>query len=328
MFKAVYKESRLILGNPDSNVGIVSLWTKGKKIAEKIDQKNYAVIGQMFSAERGLDIFVRNMLANPDLNVILITGTDFSNSGRVLMDFFDNGFEKGGKELTGKETWKVKSEYPGYIDLDIPSEALQELRETTKAVMVDDMEKFDFSSVKPPEKKRKKQILKKQNEETKDYVGENTVYVLRHKYVAGVWLQMLDTIMKFGVRCGTHYDDEQKEIINLVSIITDEDPNNLVAPEFLPCDKKHIEEYIPKVTTDFHEKGTSYTYGSRMRSWFGKDQIKEAVAKLVRELNSRAVVVNLWDSTQDLTIGGSPCINHIWLRVRNNKLLFLKRLIN
>lgn len=320
MFKPIYKESRLVVGNPKSNVGIVSLWTKNKKIAEKLDPNKYAVIGQLFSAERGLDIFVRNMLANPDINVIVVTGTDFSNSGKVLLDFFENGFEMGRKELTDKEVWRVKSEYPGYIETDIPKEALNEIRETTKAVMVEDIEHFDFSSIKPPERKREKLIFKRREEKTREFYGENAVYVVRHKNVIGAWLQMLDTIMKFGTRCGTHYDDEQKEILNLVSVITHEDPDNLLVPEFLPCDKKHIEEYIPKITTDFKEEGTSYTYGSRMRSWFGKDQVKEAVAKLIRELNSRAVVINLWDSTQDLTIGGSPCINHIWLRVRNNRL--------
>jgi len=320
MFKPIYKESRLVTGNPESNVAIVSLWTKSKKIEERIDASKYAVIGQLFSAERGLDIFVRNMLANPDINVIIITGTDFSNSGKVLMDFFEKGFERGKKELTGKETWRVKSEHSGYIELDIPEEVLNELRETTNVFSIKDIEKLDFSSLKSHEKRRKMYVFEKKEEETNEYYGENSVYVVRHKNVAGVWLQMLDIIMKFGVRCGTHYDDEQKEIINLVSVITDEDPGNLLIPEFLPCDRKHIEEYLPKIITDFHEEGTSYTYGSRMRSWFGKDQIKEAVAKLVRELNSRAVVVNLWDSTQDLTIGGSPCINHIWFRLRDNKL--------
>jgi thymidylate synthase len=320
MFKPIYKESRLVLGNPDSNVGIVSLWTKGKKIAEKLDSSRYAVIGQLFSAERGLDVFVRNMLANPDINVIVITGTDFSHSGTVLQDFFEKGFGRGKKEITGKECWRVKSDYPGYIEIDIPDWAIDDLRRTTHVVRTEEIESFDFSSIKAPASKRAKMFFERKEEETMEYQGENAVYVVRHRNVAGAWLQMLDTIMKFGVRCGTHYDDEQKEILSLVSIITDEDPHNLIIPDFLPCDRKHVEEYIPKITTDFHESGTSYTYGSRIRSWFGKDQVKEAVAKLVREPNSRAVVISLWDSTQDLTIGGSPCVNHLWLRVRDGRL--------
>ncbi len=320
MFKPMYKASRLVIGNPESNVGIVSLWTKTKKIAEKIDPSKYAVIGNLFSAERGLDLLVRNLLANPGITNIVITGTDFSKSGVVLRDFFEKGFEEGKTEVTGKEVWRVKSEYPGYIGKDIPREALEELRESVNVVWVEDIEGFDFDSLKRPEKKRERRVFEKPEEDVKTYVGEDEVYVVRHEKVVGAWLQILDTILKFGKKTDTHYDDYQKEILNLVSVITDEDPYNLEIPEFLPCDRKHVEEYIPKVTTDFREEGTSYTYGSRMRSWFGTDQVKGAVEKLLREQNSRAVVINLWDSTKDLTIGGSPCINHIWLRIRNGKL--------
>ena len=320
MFKAIYKSTRLITGNPESNVAIVCLWTKAKEIAEKIDPSKYAVMGQLFSAERGLDILVRNLLANPDITNLIITGNDLSKSGIVLKDFFEKGFERGKTEVTGKPVWRVKSTYPGYIELDIPESALNQLRETINVTWVENIEKFDFSKLIKPEKRREKMVFEKKEEEIKKYHGEDAVYVVRHEKVAGVWLKILDTILKYGYKSRTHYDDEQKEILNLVSVITNEDPNNFHVPEFLPCSKEQIENYIPKVTTDYKEEGITYTYGSRMRSWFGKDQVKEAVAKLVRELNSRAVVINLWDSTQDLTIGGSPCINHIWLRVREDRL--------
>jgi thymidylate synthase len=320
MFEPVYKASRLVVGNPESNIGIVSLWTKNKKLAEKIDPTKYAVIGQLFSAERGLDIFVRNMLANPGITNILITGTDFSKSGVVLMDFFERGFEKGRTDLTGREVWKVRSEHPGYIETDIPEQALNELRDTTTVQFVEDMEDFDFDSVKKPARTRIKQVFNRPENPSRSFTGEESAYVVRHEKIAGVWLQILDTILKFGKRSDTHYDDYQKEILNLISVITDEDPEDFHIPDFLPCDRERVESYIPKVTTDFKEAGTSYTYGSRMRSWFEQDQVKEAVAKLVRERNSRAVVVDLWDSSKDLTIGGSPCINHIWFRIRDGKL--------
>ena len=320
MFEPIYKASRLVIGNPESSIGIVSLWTKNKKLAEKLDPSKYAVIGQLFSAERGLDLFVRNMLANPGITNILVTGTDFSKSGIVLRDFFEKGFESGRTELTGREVWKVRSPHPGYIERDIPEEALNELRETTHVQFVEDIESFDFSSVNRPSMARTRQVFSKPESQAHSFVGEDSAYVVRHGKIAGAWLQILDTILKFGKRSDTHYDDYQKEILNLVSVITEEDPDDFHIPDFLPCDRERVEKYIPKVTTDFREEGTSYTYGSRMRSWFGQDQVKEAVAKLLRERNSRAVVVNLWDSTKDLTIGGSPCINHIWFRIKGGSL--------
>ncbi len=320
MFEPIYKKSRLVIGNPESPVGIVSLWTKNRKLAERLDPNRYAVIGQMFSAERGLDIMVRNLLANPSIRALVITGSDMSKSGTVLRDFFRNGFERGKKEVTGKECWRVKSEYPGYIEMDIPEEALNELRETVSVNLIENLTNEELERIPVPEKKRQRRVIMRKEEEVKDYDGEEEAYVIRHGKVAGAWLQVLDTIIKFGKHSSTHYDDNQKEILNMISVIDDEDPNDFHVPDFLPCSREDVEAYVPRVTTDFREEGTSYTYGSRMRSWFDHDQVKAAVAKLVRELNSRAVVISLWDSRKDLTIGGSPCINHLWLRVRDDRL--------
>jgi len=320
MFEPIYKKSRLVVGNPESPIGIVSLWTKNRKLAERLDPNRYAVIGQMFSAERGLDILVRNLLANPSIRALVITGSDMSKSGIILRDFFRNGFGRGRKEVTGKECWRVRSEFPGYIEMDVPEEALNELRETISINLIENLTNEELERIPVPEKVREKRVIMRKEEEVKDYDGNYEGYVIRHGKVAGVWLQAVETIMKFGKHSSTHYDDNQKEIIDMITIIEDEDPDNLHIPDFLPCSREEIETYMSRIITDFREEGTSYTYGSRMRSWFGHDQVKEAVAKLVRELNSRAVVISLWDSTKDLTIGGSPCLNHIWLRVKDDRL--------
>ncbi|MBI2671395.1 hypothetical protein HYX16_00505 [Candidatus Woesearchaeota archaeon] len=322
MFNALYKGTRLIYGNPESNIGIVTLWSKPKELAGKIDQSKYSVLGPLYSAERGLDLLIRNLLANPQINVLLVTGVDFSKSGVVLKDFFEKGFFKGKTDTTEKPCWRVNSEFEGYIDLDLPEASLNLIRETVSLVKVPNLEFFDFSTLQIPEKRREKQIFIKNEEKVKKYNGEYIGYVIRGKTVAEAWIKILDTILKFGKESGTHYDDMQKEIVNLMSIISDEDPNNLLIPDFFPSDKQHVSEYIPRMTRDLPGgiSKNEYTYGSRMRSWFGLDQINNAVAKLVREPVSRAVVISLWDSVKDLTIGGSPCLNHVWLRVNDNKL--------
>ncbi len=320
--KPLYKSTRLILGNSNSNVGIVTLWTKASELSQRIDKRHYAIMGNLYSAERGLDLLVRNLLANPQVANLVVTGVDFSKSGKVLTDFFENGFEKGRKDVTEQECWRVKSSHEGYIELDIPEHALEELRKSVNIIAVNDITKFDFSTLKKPVYARKKHVFMKKEESSVRYQGEDIGYIIRGKTIAECWLKILDTILKFGAINGTHYDDQQKEIINLMSIISDENPDNLHIPEFFPSDTEHVREYIPRITRDL-PGGThknEYTYGSRMRSWFGIDQVKNAVEKLAREPISRAVVINLWDSTKDMTIGGSPCLNHIWFRVRDSKL--------
>ncbi len=318
MLEMNHKADQLIYGNPKSHVAIVTLWTKASDVAKKLDVNDYAVIGQLFSAERGLDPLVRNLLANPQITNIVITGIDYSRSGIVLRDFFENGFHKGKKDITERDCWRVDSKFPGYVELDIPENILNDLRSSIVIDWINDMSKFSVSSLKNPEKTREKMIYEKSEEKIeKKYQAEDSAFIVRHESIAGVWLQIIDTILKFGRPSETHYNSSQLELLNLISVISKEDPNNFHIPEFF--DKQRIIEYIPRVTKDI-KTPSSYTYGSRMRSWFGVDQVQGAIDKLVREPISRAAVINLWDSTKDLTIGGSPCINHIWLRMREDKL--------
>ncbi|MFH1978268.1 MAG: thymidylate synthase [Candidatus Aenigmatarchaeota archaeon] len=293
--------NKMLLGT-HKNIGIVTLWTKVADVAKKVDPSKYAIMGQFFSAERGLDLIVRNLLANPDITNLVITGTDFSNSGQVMKDFFENGFVEGKTDLTEKTVWRVKSEYPGYIEKDIPEIVLNHIRDTIVVTRIDDMTNFDPEKLEKPDKKREKQIfLKKEELEENTFVGEDVGYVVRGKRVADTWLKTLDTIMKFG-----HKDEkDKKEVIDLISIISEEDPEDFHIPEYLPLNRKQVTDYIPQITEN-----------ERIRSKFGKDQIKEVVDKLTKDTTSKSAVISLWDVADS----DGPGINHIWLRIRDNKL--------
>ncbi|HLD78321.1 MAG TPA: thymidylate synthase, partial [archaeon] len=321
-FEPIYKKTRLTLGNPEGTVGIVTLWSKKSEIAAKLDPSQYAAIGNLYSAERGLDLMVRNLLANPQITNLVVTGVDFSRSGIVLLDFFQKGFTRGVTDTTAKPVWRVNSAHEGYIDLDIPESALEALRASVHIQRVPDVSKLDLTSLPKPAATRERAVYLKPEETSRKYAGEYEGHIIRAPTVAGAWLQVLDTILKFGKESGTHYDDQQKELVNLLSIITDENPASLHVPDFLPSDVRHVQEYIPRMTRDL-PGGTSskeYTYGSRMRSWFGIDQVNNAIEKLIREPISRAVVLSLWDPEQDMTLGGSPCLNHVWFRITDGAL--------
>lgn len=327
MFQSILKEkatssNKLIIGDPEGHIAIVTLWSKAAEMAKKVDPSTYCIMGQLFSAERGLDLLVRNLLANPQITNLLVTGVDFSKSGIVLEDFFREGMEKGETKITKKPVWRVKSRYEGYIELDVPEDALEKLRASVTVQRVPDIGTFDFSSVGRPPQVRERRVFEKKEEAIKQYIGEYSAHVVRGKTIAEAWLKVLDEILKFGKESETHYDEPQREIMNLLSVIEGEDPHNFYIPEWLPCNEERVRGYIPRITRDLpggtHEN--AYTYGSRMRSWFGSDQVERAIAKLAKQSISRAVVVGLWDATKDLEIGGSPCLNHIWLRVSDDKL--------
>nr|WFD61355.1 MAG: hypothetical protein [uncultured cyanophage]WFD61424.1 MAG: hypothetical protein [uncultured cyanophage] len=175
------------------------------------------------------------------------------------------------------------------------------------------------------------------------------------KTIAEGWVKLLYRIRSTGTLRPTGYDGLWQELIDLVCIVTDE-PEEFYFPQpnYLPVDAEYIEKYIPQILEDApYQLGTKYSYAQRLRSWFGRDQIEEVIKKLIAEIDSASAVMNLWDSgsgneiivdmteskmildlissnsvtrfgrnpnDSDHQHGGSPCLNHIWVRVVDNEL--------
>ncbi len=106
-----------------------------------------------------------------------------------------------------------------------------------------------------------------------------------------------------------------------MAVVTEEPPEfYFPQPNYLPCDRDFIQEYIHQILDDAPVvEGVKYTYGQRLRSWFKRDQIEQVITKLIGEIDAASAVMSLWD-VKDHEKGGSPCLNHIWLRVVDNDL--------
>lgn len=361
MFNAIYKPNQLILGS--GYIAICTGWTPAKSVASKLDPSNYAVIGNLYSASRGINFLVRNLLANPHVRDLVIIGStrEDKNSGSIqcLKDFFENGVHRG-KNDVGKECWVIDSFVKGYIDIDIPLEVLNQLR---SSVTLKDC--LTIYSILPTIKEIIEPMygtfIKPWAEPMAFPYSEPTSEVkpgplyghrIEGKTIAETWIKILQRIKTTGTIRPTGYDGKWQELIDLMAIVTDE-PEDFYFPEpnYLPLDRKYLKNYIPQIlnNTDYRE-GVKYTYGQRLRSWFGQDQIKAVINKLVKEIDSASAVMSLWDSgsgnyqilaeynswrnndyntivrgerkggDSDHNHGGSPCLNHIWVRVVDNEL--------
>ena len=362
MFNAIYKPNQLIIGT--GYIAICTGWTPAKSVASKLDPSDYAVIGNLYSASRGINFLVRNLLANPhvrDLVAIDSTRED-KNSGSVqcLKDFFGSGVYKG-KNDVGKPCWVIDSLVKGYIDIDIPLKVLNQLRSQGVSLFpIPSQESFtdwiveikslnQYFKVKP----WAEPMVFPYNEPTSDVKpGPLYGHRIEGKTIAETWIKILQRIKTTGTIRPTGYDGKWQELIDLMAIVTDE-PEDFYFPEpnYLPLDKEYLKNYIPQILDDAnYREGVKYTYGQRLRSWFGQDQIKAVINKLIKEIDSASAVMSLWDSgngnyqilaehsswrnndyhtivrgerkggDSDHNHGGSPCLNHIWARVVDNEL--------
>jgi thymidylate synthase len=322
-----YKPNQLLCGH--GQTALITGWTVRQAIAKQLTPEDYAVIGNLYSPTRGISPLIRNLLANPHVRylVILDATREDKNAGggQCLFDFFEQGF-RAGKTDTGRDCWIINSTVTGYIDPEIPADVLEQLRAAVQYKLL----KFSKEAIalvkelatKPSLEPWGEALLFPQAESIPTVLpGPRYGHRIEGKTIAETWVKILHRIKTTGTIRPTGYDGKWQELIDLVAVITDE-PKEFYFPEpnFLPIDPAFIQDYIPQILEDApYTEGVKYTYGQRLRSWFGRDQIEQVILKLIGEIDAASGVMSLWD-VKDHEKGGSPCLNHLWARVVDNEL--------
>ena len=326
MFDPILKADQLILGDPASPVVVCCLWTPRERVSTILEPSDYAAIGNLYSARRGLEFLIRNLLANPDITDLVITGADRSGSGKALVDLWANGVSMKTRG-DGTTYWQVLSEVQAELDGTIPLKAIKALQEGIniwgpyRLNNLADRLKNLYGETPP----RRTMYLFETTPPTRQrsWPVPSIGQTIRGEQVEEVWVRILGHIMRQGTLSGTHYGSQQLEVLNLVSVIEGSVPPFArdSIPEWLPVTADQLEAYIPTVVGEEPSDGeVKYTYSDRIRHHFQRDQVKDVVNKLVRDGDSRSAVISLWDSSADNLRSGSPCLNHLWFRLRDNTL--------
>lgn len=326
-YKALYKPNQLICGQ--GQVAVITGWTVKQAIAKQLHPDEYAVIGQLYSPTRGINFVIRNLLCNPHVRfLVVLNGTKEDKNaggGECLLDFFRNGFSEELSD-TGRRCWKINSGITGYIDIEVEKSALEQLRQSVEyreAKSITEAVNLVKFFVQTQDCKAWGSPLEFPMSVISPTVlpGVRYGHRIEGKTIAQTWVKIIHRIKTTGTIRPTGYDGQWQELIDLVAVVTNE-PENFYFPDpnYLPIDRSFLEEYISQILDDApHREGVKYTYGQRLRSWFGRDQIEQVIQKLIGEIDAASSVMNLWD-VKDHDKSGSPCLNHIWLRVVDNEL--------
>ncbi|MFO0171586.1 MAG: thymidylate synthase [Aphanizomenon sp.] len=326
-YTAEHKPNQLIYGS--GQTAVITGWTVKETLRKHLKDNEYAVIGQLYSPTRGINLLIRNLLLNPHVRylVILNATKEDKNAGacQCLGDFFRYGVEASISD-TGRKSWVIRSLIPGYIDIDIDINALEKLRHSVEIQEVisisDAVEKIKFYGNKEIVTPWGIPLKFPMNiVESNVFPGTRYGHRIEGKTIAETWVKIIHRIKTTGTIRPTGYDGKWQELIDLMAVVTEE-PDDFYFPEpnYLPIDRSFLEEYISQILDDaINQEGVKYTYGQRLRSWFGRDQIEQVIEKLIGEIDAASAVMTLWD-VKDHEKGGSPCLNHIWLRVVDNEL--------
>ncbi|MDP2671136.1 MAG: thymidylate synthase [bacterium] len=312
-------ENILRVGDPDQSVGVVTLWTERDVIKDSLEKKDYAAIGNLYSAA-GINHMMRNVLANPHIKHLVVWGADMSGSASSLRNFMEKGID---------ENYKIQGA-PGEIEKEIPRQAVEDFRKNVELIDMRGKPKEEVVKVVKSFKKEKPfrpkaEVFPASEKKVSTWPSEQVSYRIEAPTVAQLWLKVLNMVTKYGRVKSTRYatTNELKELLNLNAVVTEEDPLNEYFPEYLPFTMQELKAYYPEWLTARRIPGTAYNYGDRMRNMDGINQIEEIKKLLQTRPDSKKMIASLYNVKVDwaaANTGDTPCITQVICGVQDKKL--------
>ncbi|MFW6013985.1 MAG: thymidylate synthase [Nanoarchaeota archaeon] len=355
--RQIFSSEDIIVGNPGSNItiGFVYTW-KQDKPPEKIRNlfqglSNYAYITGYWRTTNGARYVFSNILANPNVNKLLLLVFGQEDNGHMLVDSLVNFWKYGTNEnglIKGSVASNPKFE-------QVTKEAEERIRKQVDLVV---LRGLDENDLKKPESLVKSLFQEPENatelfksvEMYSNTLKKNLLYDDGCRFFEPFILDLSKSSRHVNFSETKGQDDLGKcinaknlenaleGIVNLIfnngMTLTDQREIKIKESRSLsvviedPLEKipqGYSGEYIEKYVSEFmygcmdKESEFAYTYHERIFVKWG-NQVKRAIELLLKNPNTRRCLISLWDPFNDLKSECPPCLNFIWLCIRNNKL--------
>ena len=342
-FQPLYFADKLQIINSHGTIGVVTLWSKVDYVIERFRQAGVdldpttspiAVFGNLYG--NGLREMLRNLLYNPQIQVLLICGNDRSGSRRELENFFKQGLEIFSSFVRYKSPEQVIevvsaricqtnriiddlvkpenfAQKPNLIALLDPreEESLYEIRyffQTLESVKSGPLSEIDRRNIVLPEI------------EVPYFPSNPRTHIEVQDNIIDAWKEVLHLLSRFGHRVTLKKGDRLE--LQHVKVVVEK-------PRFEPDDKlkavnldpKRLRLYQEEILSGEMRPDETYNYGHRLRTYFGLDTLAACAARLQRDPEDRKAYVTLWDNTRDLgQVEGRPCLVSLYFRKFEEKL--------
>lgn len=104
-------EEEIFFGNPESNIAICTLSSIDllKKITNSNIMKEIAIVGRLFSENKGIDSLVKFLLSNKKIDTIILCGKDTlgHKPGYSLLCLYENGMDENHKIINSSSPYPI-----------------------------------------------------------------------------------------------------------------------------------------------------------------------------------------------------------------------------
>lgn len=358
----LFNTTDVIAGNPNSNIAIAFVYNWKTDVAPEdirnLFQKlsNYAALTGYWRTTNGARYAFANILANPNINKLLLLVFGSEDNGHLLVDALRNFWKNGINEnnvIIGSKAPNPKFE-------QVPKQALERIRQQLDLLILKniknnygEIETLLKELIQEPENAISLNEFQKSNLEFYSNVIKNNLlyddgarfeepFILdlstsaqnvkfeQKNLIASVGQSVqasnlkdaLENTVAFILKNGSTILDQRNIITIECRSITITILNSL---EKIPDNfsKEYLDKYLDEFLNGKGEKLDEfvYTYHERIFKKWG-NQPEKIIALLKQNPNTRRALITLWDPNNDLGNESPPCLDFIWAVIRDNALEF------
>ncbi len=335
-FTALHFADQLTFVNPRGTIGVVTLWSRVDYVTRMLESfgidtnpatSAIAVIGTLYG--NGLRELLRNLLFNPQIDTLLLFGRDRSGSAHELEAFFRDGLEpyEGGLadyEADEGEAAPVSMRIKGtsrVIDslvrpeLFIRPPKLVPVGHPQDPSAMGKLTAFLESycpEVDAPIPERLEVPLPRVRVVSFPSNPRTHAIVARDAFTA--WRELVFRLLRFGIPVRLAKGDRRE--LQGVKVVVE-------APEVCPADDieecgvrmESLRRYQEEIVNASLKPDETYSYGNRLRAYFGLDSLDAVAARLEADPEDRKAYAVLWDPRHDITRSkGHPCLVSLFFR--------------
>ncbi|MBI2128733.1 hypothetical protein HYU07_00695 [Candidatus Woesearchaeota archaeon] len=356
----LFNTADVIAGNPNSNIAIAFVYNwKTDNAPEDIRNlfqklSNYAALTGYWRTTNGARYAFANILANPNINKILLLVFENEDNGHLLADALRNFWKNGINE----NNVIISSKAPNPKFEQVPKEALERIRQQSDLLILknikgnyDEIEALLKELIQEPENAISLNEFEKLSLEFHSNTIKNNMlyddgarfekpFILdlstsaqnvrfeQKNLIASVGQSVqasnlkdaLENTVAFILKNGSAMLD-QRNIITMECrsiAITILNPLEKIPDNF---SKEYLDKYLDEFLNGRGEKLDEfvYTYHERIFKKWG-NQPEKIIALLKQNPNTRRALIALWDPDDDLGNESPPCLDFIWAVIRDNSL--------
>ncbi|MDR1486750.1 MAG: hypothetical protein LBT62_01970 [Deltaproteobacteria bacterium] len=329
--------------NPKGTVAICSLWTPIDYLWKIWRQAKpdifdapspFALIGGLYGG--GLNIMLRNLHHNPQIDTIILFGKDFSGASHQLSNFFsgkivrtdqwqDYIFDDGHIEKLEKITIEgPQSTYSMdsliYPEIFSKKPQVENWTGLSHKDLKERLETFfdNYKPASPPLVRPAGIPLPKPIINT--YPSNRFSHVITAETITQAWSELVFKLSRFGNAVSFRNGKQRLELNNLKAVVTN--PGRMEQTDFakINLSSENLLEYKNELIDGSLKHGLTYTYGHRLRTHFNEDLLMQAVSDLSSAGDSRHAYISLWDNNTDIKGHDSPCLVTVFFRKIDDKM--------